>query len=497
MKASSSTRATSARSALSDLRSLRALSKTRDARLFRSARGMGAIALGLFVVVVFALGLAPASRAQGPAPAPTDAGAGAGDSTYGCVESVPKGAQRPLVVDAFPDRGTSGWAATLSIVVRHGKGERVLPSGLDLSSAVEARKVLKQAGFSVPDQDGGASARLWTEPDDPQKPQAQTHLELPLVLLPPNPGRNGMVLPPLPVAVARANGEIATVCTHAHSILVEDPIANTPNAMPRQNPPGVVQREEWTALKKALLYGSLGLAIGAILALLIWRKVNQPKPVPPPPPPRPPWEVALEELDEVRHAGLLEMNRYSEFFDRTSDALRRYLGARFGFDGLESTTDEILASLKKQAGGFIRDSESEGELGESGTSAKNKRPSFGPAPGIAFESVASFLRDCDLVKFANLTPTPDQCASSLTTGERIVRGTMPMGLGTSRDFVDDTPAVPMTIPQAPAAPPPPPRRARSPWEPPDPEEPAATGARNQDDTLRDPGSPKEPPGGSS
>ncbi len=405
--------------------------------------------LWTLLVVLASLFAASAAHAQGPAK-----DAGAGESTYGCVESVPKGAQRPVVIDVFPNRGTSGWAATLSITVRHGKGERVLPSGLDLSNAAEAKKVLKQAGFTIPDQDGGAGAQLWTEPEDPQKSDATTHLELPVVLLPPNPGRNLMMLPPLPVAVARANGEIATVCTHDHPIMVEDPIASTPDAMPKENPPGIVQREEWTALKKALGWTALGLAIGAILAILVWKRMNRPKPVPPPPPPRPPWEVAFEELDEVRHAGLLESDRYGEYFDRTSDAIRRYLGARFGFDGLESTTDEILAALQKQGGGFIR-------LGPDAESTT----AFGPAPGIPLERVARFLRECDLVKFANLTPTPEQCATAITSGESIVRTTMPISGGRrprhdEREEEDESEAPP------PSAPPPPPR-TRSPYEPPE------------------------------
>jgi len=447
---------------------------------------------GLLLMLCFAMAVvAGAARAQGPAPTPPDGGAiPVGDQTYGCVESVPKGAQRPMVFDDFPQRGTSGWAATLSITVRHGKGERVLPSGLDLSSAVEAKKVLKQAGFSVPDQDGGGAARIWTEPEDANKPGATTHLELPLLLLPPNPGRNGMILPPLPVAVARANGEIATVCTHGHGILVEDPIANTPNAMPKLNPPGLVQREEWTALKKALAWGSLGLLIGAVLAILLWKQLTKPKPEPPPPPPRPPWEVALEELDEVRHAGLLEVDRYGEFFDRTSDAIRRYLGARFGFDGLESTTDEILAALKKQAGGFIR---------FDAPAAADGRPSMGPMPGVPFKRVATFLRDCDLVKFANLTPTPEQCATSITTGEAIVRGTMPHSMGAAA--MDDDESLleaPAVDPVATAGlrapfPPPPPKRVRSPYEPPDPEEEAAPDTdKDSPDTPKMPGAPPLP-----
>ena len=63
--------------------------------------------------------------------------------------------------------------------------------------------------------------------------------------------------------------------------------------------------------------------------------------MPPPPPPRPPWEVAFEELDAVRHAGLVDEGRYAEHFDRVCDAVRKYLGGRYGFDGLETTTDEM------------------------------------------------------------------------------------------------------------------------------------------------------------
>ena len=39
----------------------------------------------------------------------------------------------------------------------------------------------------------------------------------PLLVLPDKPGRSSLELPPLPVAVARSNGEIATVCTHPES----------------------------------------------------------------------------------------------------------------------------------------------------------------------------------------------------------------------------------------------------------------------------------------
>ena len=370
------------------------------------------VAIGALVACASAFGIA---RAQGPAPSAspgTGTGDGGAGEVGGCVESIPKGGQKPIVSEAFPLRGTSGWAATLSITIRHGKGERVLPAGLDLTAAVEAKKYLQKAGFTIPDQDGGAAAQLWTEPENKESSLSITHLELPLVVLPEKPGRSTLELPALPVAVARANGEVATVCTHPHLIQVEDPTANTPQAAPKLNPPPRVQREEWTALKKALLWGSLGLILGALIAYFGYRHFTKPKPPEPPPPPRPPWEVALERLDEVRHAGLLEAYRQAEYFDRVSDAVRGYLGARFGFDGLESTSDEILTALKKQAGGFVRLDTAEGDAGA-------------PAPGVPIGEIRLFLGDCDLVKFANLQPSPEQCATALTSGEHIVRATMP------------------------------------------------------------------------
>src|SRR5262249_14465381 len=111
---------------------------------------------------------------------------------------------------------------------------------------------------------------------------------------------------------------------------------------------------------------------------------------------RPPWEVALEQLDEVRHAGLLGTHRYVDYFDRTSDALRRYLGDRYGFDGLESTTDEILGALEKAS-----------------------------PQGITLPEIATLLKDSDLVKFAKFTPTDEECTSALDSAEKIVRATMP------------------------------------------------------------------------
>jgi hypothetical protein len=312
-----------------------------------------------------------------------------------CVETA-SGEGRPQMVDTFPTRGTSGYVATLHVVVSHGKGETVLPRGLELQAESDTAKALQAAGFAFPDQDGGGAAHVSSVDVDAQKGRRQTTLDLPLLALPSEPGRHTLTLPPLAVSVARANNDVVTICTKPHTIVVDDPTASTPNAQPKPNAPPRPQREEWVALERALSWGAAGVLVGGALAWLVYRWLKRPKPVPPPPPPRPPWEVALERLDEARHAGLLETQRLAEFYDRVNDAVRQYLGARFGFDGLESTTAETLKALRRA-------------------------PHF----GLPLPEVAAFLQDCDLVKFADMTPTVEECERALVQAERIVRTTMP------------------------------------------------------------------------
>jgi hypothetical protein len=326
------------------------------------------------------------------------ADAGVPESIHGCVPSLAKGAARPVVSEEFPRHGVSGWVATLTLTILHGKGEHVLPTGMAIQRGSDAEKELQKAGFAFPEQDGGTGATTVTVlPEDKDHPEiVTTVLEMPVLLLPEKPGRSALTLPPLPVAVARANGEVSTVCTRAHTITVDDPISEAPDPEPRPNPPPRPQREEWREAKIAAIVLALAAVLGAIFAwaLHVWRK--RPKPVPPPPPPRPAWEVALEKLGAVRRAGYLDEGRADEHCDRVSDALREYVGKTLGFDGLERTTDEIAI-----------------ELGRSGL------------PDAEKSKVLEVLRECDLVKFAKFVPDGPTCLGFLDTAEAHVKRTMP------------------------------------------------------------------------
>jgi hypothetical protein len=333
----------------------------------------------------------PAASAPGAAPVAPE------ERTWAsCSEHVPSGATRPSIKESFPARATSGYAVPLEVTIEHGKGETVLPQGFQVQSSGAAARSLQEAGFILPDVDGGAGPVLTTvtTPNG-----ATTKVSIPVLLLPKEPGRNRMLLPPLPIAVARASGELLTLCTEPHPVIVEDPTASTPDAKPQPNPAPRQQIEEWT-LAKQLTIGALGGALlAAVAAWLISRWLRRPKPVPPPPPPRPPWEVALEELFAVRYAGLANEARYAEHYDRVSDAVRKYLGGRYGFDGLETTTREMTAILKRV------------------------HPAVYDLPVIL-----GFLEECDLVKFARFTPSDEDCTRVLDQAEHIVRVTLPAQL---------------------------------------------------------------------
>jgi hypothetical protein len=366
---------------------------------------LGLSGLGGLVVI----GLAGAAFAQGStspssagpslsalAPPPPAASAVVSDAPPAsdtCEERIPTGKARPKLTEKVPERGQSGHALTLSLTIEHLKGETVLPGGFAPQGESAEWRALERAGLFVPDPDGGAGPSLErTE----QGERATTKLELSLVALPKKPGRSVIAIPPLPLSVARASGEVLVLCTAPHRITIEDPIANVPNPMPKANPPPRQEREEWTLLKQAVLGAALALPVALSLAWLFswWRR--RPRPVPPAPPPRPPWEVALEELFDVRHAGLVSEGRLAEHFDRVSDVVRKYLGARYGFDGLESTTREMLSVLRK---------------------AKPR-----PAP---LDAIEAFLQQADLVKFAKTVPTPEDGELALVRAEHIVKETLP------------------------------------------------------------------------
>jgi hypothetical protein len=209
-------------------------------------------------------------------------------------------------------------------------------------------------------------------------------------LLAVEPGKH--TLPPIELRVVTKDGFVASIKGNPVPLTIGSLLANEPNAQLKpETKPVVVMQDDFT-----LLYVIGAIAAAALIALLTWlgsrylqRRV---RPVPPPPPPRPAWEIAVEKL------GALRRRKQRMFVDEVSDVVREYLGARFGFDGLETTTDEMLGLLR------VRDA----NLG-------------------LWQEVAAYLARCDLVKFAKVEPDQDEADLIFAKAQDIVQFSMPLG----------------------------------------------------------------------
>lgn len=91
----------------------------------------------------------------------------------------------------------------------------------------------------------------------------------------------------------------------------------------------------------------LGLVIFTILYLSRRRRKQQSETYTPPPPPPPAHETALAKLAELEQSDLLEKSEVNEFQTQLTYILREYLEGQYGINALESTTDDILESLRK------------------------------------------------------------------------------------------------------------------------------------------------------
>jgi hypothetical protein len=206
-----------------------------------------------------------------------------------------------------------------------------------------------------------------------------------------------LTIPALLVRVITADGVVGTVRTEPQHVSIGSLVANEPDAQPRPpTEPVVVMQDDYTL---AYVAGALGLML--ITALFTWLFLRwwraRPKELPPPPPPRPAHEVAMEKLRALRRelTPAIADGSQARIVDGASDALREYLGHRFGFNGLESTTDEVIARMRQQR-----------------------------LAGTTLAEITSLLGECDLVKFAKAIPDESDCDKVIGEAERIVQRTM-------------------------------------------------------------------------
>lgn len=200
-------------------------------------------------------------------------------------------------------------------------------------------------------------------------------------------------VPAIEVTYLGPRGDVRTARTLPVAIKIGSLIANEPEpALKDAAPPvSVIEENLWPAYVAG---GLIAAGLGALLTIAIVRRLRARRGERPGPPPRPAHEVALERLDRLGAYGFLENADNRPFYFAVSEVIREYLGARYGFDSLELTTDELVAQLRRSSGREI-------VVGE----------------------IQGWLSACDLVKFAKISPSAAEARGALESAIRIVTAT--------------------------------------------------------------------------
>lgn len=334
---------------------------------------MAALLAKLSALTLVGAAAATTSRAQPPeaaakrSPPPPEAARAQGDAP----EALPPEHQPTLSLTLAPQSGSValGDAVQATLIA-------VVPPGDDVSVPEQAFP-----GFELLER----SHQVEVDADEHQR----FTFSIQLLALTSGPQRVG----PIQVRVVTEDGEVGRAQSPSASVEVASRLANEPHPeLKAPTPPVVVFEDDYTlAWVLGTVVGALVIAGLGFLVAVAW--MRRPKRAAPPRPPRPAHEVAEERLAALlaeRRRGL-SPEQAASFVDRLSDVLREYLGRRFGFQGLESTTDELMIHLGQV------------EL-----------------PGVLHAEVERFLRECDLVKFAEVVPSDSECDQLYAVAERVV-----------------------------------------------------------------------------
>jgi hypothetical protein len=204
-------------------------------------------------------------------------------------------------------------------------------------------------------------------------------------------------IPAIEVTYLGTGGDVRTARTAPIPLKVGSLIANEPEpALKEAAAPVTVLEENWVLAYVAA--GLLAALLGGLVTWVVVRRLRARVSARPGPPPRPAHEIALEKLDRLGQYGFLEDADNRPFYFSVSEVIREYLGARYGFDSLELTTDELVSQLKR--------------------AARNEL-------GLYEGEITGWLSACDLVKFAKISPTVAEARGALETAIRIVTSTKP------------------------------------------------------------------------
>ena len=145
-----------------------------------------------------------------------------------------------------------------------------------------------------------------------------------------------------------------------------------------------------------VLYALGGLLGGALLAYALYRYLKRPKKAAlvPEKPPEPLHVRATTALDALAKENLPGRGEFKLYYFRLSEIVRGYLGELYKIEALESTTPELLAALRSRI-----------------------------TPGLPVKELTEFAEGSDLIRYAKLEPSQDECKQHLELAYRIIHST--------------------------------------------------------------------------
>ncbi len=146
----------------------------------------------------------------------------------------------------------------------------------------------------------------------------------------------------------------------------------------------------------------IGLAILALLIFLLWYFVFRKKKEEVIVPSIPPYQLAVERLSVLDSKKLWQNNKVKQYYIELTDILRSYVENEYNIPALESTTDELIASINDF----------------------NKTSDIN-LPKETVKSLQKLLQEADLVKFAKFKPLQDEIATHRVTTENIINNLKP------------------------------------------------------------------------
>ncbi len=285
--------------------------------------------------------------------------------------ALPAHAAEGITAKLTPDRTemTVGDPVTLTLEVTHPAGQQVLIPKLPAA----------WGQFEVQAQ---PPAETIANPDGTET----TRQQIIVTLFAPG----TFATPPLPLTLADSAGQVSDTLVEPLSLKVAPVLAAGDSTLNDIRP----QAEMTAPLPWPLLGGSV-LAALAITGFGWWlframqqRRMARAN--------RTPWQAALDELARIDGLALPQQGRFKEHYTLVTDALRLYLERQHAIPATDRTTAELKRDL----------------------AASSLQPEHN-------RHIINLFADADLVKFAKVTPEPDEAAQLTSQARSLVNLTRP------------------------------------------------------------------------